>query len=578
MPSFCYLSSMLKYLAVFLVLIMPRFSFGQLKYDANWVFGERCGVDFRDANNPVSFYSVTKNDEPNASISDSAGNLQLYLSYNRTYSWMPVVIRDGQNETVINSEGIKVHFSATNGAIFLPVPGRNDSIYLFHIGEYSSSCGYNRCYRLYYSLLALNSSRQWETVSKNIPMFFETVEESITLVKKANGIDWWLITQKQRTDVVSGGMFYVFNISDFITFKDSVTLNSHNSQYSYVGELDLNRNGNLLIDIVGSDNYIFFNHFDRCTGLVSIIDTVVFSLVAESVYSGCIYEPYIYISTEGYGSGNATGNIYRCRIYNDSVSIPTLFYQGNISGLQMGQLERSPDGNIWVSYRYIGSDSTLKQTFQKHLAIIENPESDTARFVLNHLFMGDSASVYWGLPNFPNYNLGPEGVFLASAGRDTAWCSNTSLTGVALGTPLVPNIIYTWQPAAGLSATNVAQPLANPTQSTWYYLTATDTTAISCAVNTDSVYVEVRVCTGVNETVDLQAKLYPNPTNGKLTIELSETAKGYSFEMFNLLGQKLQETPLSQTHTSIQINYPAGIYIYRIVGDGKVQSGKLVVE
>jgi hypothetical protein len=551
--------------------------FGQLKHDANWVFGDRCGVDFRDANNPVSFYSITKNDEPNASISDSEGILQLYVAHQGHFVSRASIL-GADNLTISNGDDILLDYNAANGAVFVPVPDRPDSIYLFHIGVGSSQCDNDICYSLYFTLIILNPNGNWEVLQKNQQLFTQTVEESIALVRKGNGRDWWMLVQKQKSNTTNGGLLYIFNVGKSISFSDSISVNDHIDRTSYAGELVFNQKGNLLLDVVTIDNRVFLNRFDRCSGHVYPIDTIIFSLNNEIVFSGVIDEPYIYLSSQDNLVGANGGGIYQCRIYGDSVSPPILFHMENISDFQMGQLERGPDGNIWVSYRYEGADSLLKQKFQKHMSVIENPSTDTARFVPNYLFMGDSASVYWGLPNFPNYNLGPEGVFLANAGKDTVLCSNTSTTGVTIGAPPVANVTYLWQPANGLSATNTAQPTANPAQSTWYYLTATDTTATSCAVNTDSVYVEVRTCTGITETPTLQAKLYPNPTNGLLTVEVPQGAGGYMFRLFNLLGQQVLEYPLEHDKTTFPLDFAKGIYIYQITAyNGQVQNGKLVV-
>ncbi len=560
----------MKYL-LFCLLLWPLLGVAQAKYDANWVFGKGCGINFQNASAPFSFYSNANHTEPNASISDSAGNLQLYLSYTM-YTWMQGSIRDATNDTIINGEGIKIHSSATNGAVFVPIPGTKDSIYLFHIDEYSQTCDYDRCYRLYHTLIVRNSFGKWEARQKNIPLFLPIVEESIALVRKANGIDWWLLVQKQRSNVSPGGIFYLFNVGKSITFSDSVFVNDHNAIYSYVGELVFNSAGNLLMDIVPQDNKVFLSRFNRCNGSISKLDSIDFVSLTSSVYSGCIIEPYIYIAVVE--NNTATGiEIYRAQIYADSISPLVLFHKENVPDLQTSQIEKGPDGNIWVSCRYMGFDSILKRKFQKHLSIIKNPERDTARFVTNYLFMGDSASVHLGLPNFPNYNLGPSDVFPATAGEDTVTCLNSG--GVTIGTAAVTHITYSWQPTQGLNATNIAQPTANPTQSTWYYLTATD----GCGVHTDSVYVKVSACTGLDEIAAVNARIYPNPTTGQLTIQLFSPVLNANFQLYNLLGQRVAEVVLTATETSVDLSLiNKGIYGYRIVHNGTLETGKLVLE
>jgi hypothetical protein len=77
----------------------------------------------------------------------------------------------------------------------------------------------------------------------------------------------------------------------------------------------------------------------------------------------------------------------------------------------------------------------------------------------------------------PTANAGP---------AQTTTCTTTSVT---IGTASVSGNSYSWSPAAGLSATNVAQPVANPTATTTYTVTVTGsngctaTSAVTVTVN-----------------------------------------------------------------------------------------------
>ncbi|MES2800185.1 MAG: PKD domain-containing protein [Bacteroidota bacterium] len=81
-----------------------------------------------------------------------------------------------------------------------------------------------------------------------------------------------------------------------------------------------------------------------------------------------------------------------------------------------------------------------------------------------------------------------------NAGADVAICNGASTNLLATG-----GATYTWSPATGLSATNVANPTANPAATQTY--TVTGTTAAGC-VNTDQVVVTVNPLPTVNAGVD----------------------------------------------------------------------------
>lgn len=81
---------------------------------------------------------------------------------------------------------------------------------------------------------------------------------------------------------------------------------------------------------------------------------------------------------------------------------------------------------------------------------------------------------------------------------------------------------------------------------------------------------------GITEAATLQAKLYPNPTNGTLTVELP-SGQGGSITLYNLLGQNMFSSTINGT-TTLQAGLPQGVYVYRITQGGLEKMGRLVVE
>lgn len=546
--------------------------FGQLKHDANWVFGKDVRVDFNDTSNPSVYSALLNNNEANASISDAAGNLLLYASCDYTSPTSMPTLRGMDDSTISNGDSIILDFSATNGAVFLPVS--DDTILFFHIG-YEPGCGFIRCHRLYSTLIVKDNLEQWKVLSKNRILSNLPVEEAIGLVKHSNGKDWWLLIHEEKynhPDSCSSKQFsfLINNVNVWGPFVQDNLAPPHCSNFSFGGEISVSGTGNWLAKIASGEDVIPIYKINRCSGTLDSINQI----NETGSYGIGIIGNYIYTSSIG-NNGNLIINQYNLLSASLSDS-RKLIFQVNEQDLEMGQLE--PIGsNLIVSFLYFGQNMMLKEMFQRNVSRIVFADTDSAVIEHYSIYLGDSAKTSYGLPNFPNYNLGPEGVFLATAGKDTTLCSNTNSTGVTIGAPPVPNVIYFWQPATGLSATNTAQPIANPAQSTWYYLTATDTTATSCAVNTDSVYVKVETCTGITETPTLQAKLYPNPTNGLLTIEVPQGAAGYTFRLFNLLGQQVLEYPLEHDKTTFPLDFAKGIYLYQITAHGQVQHGKLVI-
>ncbi len=519
------------------------FAHAQLRHDANWVFGKGCGIDFNVSGNPVAFAPASDNNEAAASISDKNGQLLLYLSCPTNQLGQ---IKNIANDTILNGDSINIYFSATNGAVFLPIGTNADSIIFFHTGL-DANCGFVRCLRLYYSLIVKDENGRWLAIQKNQVLLANPVEEAISLVKHSNGIDWWLFIHGERADHPDSCSNKYFR---FLVQKDTIlgpyeqeVTGERCASMSFGGEISISTNGKYLAKAVYEDGKTFIYSINRCTGMLSLLHEIIGDL---DNYGVCIYGNYIYIS----GLEPLGGTIYQYSLQAPNVNASRkIIYTNSATDYGIGQLEAGGQ-YVFVTFLYIGTDSILSRRYKRHLSAIEYPEMDSARIKHEFLYLGDSAKTDYGLPNFPNYNLGPEGVYLVTAGKDTTLCSNTNSMGVTIGVPPVPNITYLWQPATGLSATNTAQPIANPNQSIWYYLTATDTTSTSCAVNTDSVYVEVRTCVGITETSSLQAKLYPNPTTRAATVELPVT-NGGMFTLFNLLGQRVLETPLTGKSTDL---------------------------
>jgi hypothetical protein len=330
----------------------------------------------------------------------------------------------------------------------------------------------------------------------------------------------------------------------------------------------------MLVNPLPGEGMVEVYGFDRCTGSITLQRQIRgfrnFSLMFGTEIAG----RNIYITELGGTSDSSI--LYQ---YNLDDSVLTVLYAFDSLRNSLCQLEQAPNGKIYIAHNGIFSNIGQTSNTTQCLSIIHNPDQPgvACNFEPFGFCFPDSIKMNAGLPNFPNYNLGPEGVFLANAGKDTTLCSNTNSTGVSIGAPPVPNVTYLWQPANGLSATNTAQPIANPAQSTWYYLTATDTTATTCAVNTDSVYVKVETCTGITTPTTLNARIYPNPSTGTVTVELPN-ATGGMFTLYNLLGQRVSEAPLSGKSTVLDIDASPGIYLYQIFIDGHMQNGKLMVE
>jgi len=112
-----------------------------------------------------------------------------------------------------------------------------------------------------------------------------------------------------------------------------------------------------------------------------------------------------------------------------------------------------------------------------------------------------------------------------NAGTDFTITCSSNVGGLLIGMVAVPGVNYSWTPTAGLSASNISNPTANPTTTTTYTLTGT-TTATGC-VTTDQVIVTVQTNPPpANAGLDFTKTCTQNP-NG-LTIGTASTV-GYTY-------------------------------------------------
>lgn len=112
-------------------------------------------------------------------------------------------------------------------------------------------------------------------------------------------------------------------------------------------------------------------------------------------------------------------------------------------------------------------------------------------------FFGGNAIVYWGFTAGTGvlFNMQTVSINFADAGNNQTICSGSSTTLNATG-----GTSYSWSPSTGLSNSTSANPVASPTVSTTYTLTATNSTGCS---DTSVVKVFVNPRPSVNAGADV---------------------------------------------------------------------------
>ena len=135
-----------------------------------------------------------------------------------------------------------------------------------------------------------------------------------------------------------------------------------------------------------------------------------------------------------------------------------------------------------------------------------------------------------------------------------------------------PQWDYQWSTGDATASITVS-----PAETTSYSVTVTDGPCVSEASIT------VTVVTGVNEWNTENLHIYPNPTTGIVNVEMgmADGWKNGEIQVFDVYGRKLSVVETMCT-SSLQIDlsrYPTGVYMLKVVKDGKVTAiGKVVKE
>ncbi len=158
---------------------------------------------------------------------------------------------------------------------------------------------------------------------------------------------------------------------------------------------------------------------------------------------------------------------------------------------------------------------------------------------------------------------------VSAAASQTLLCDDGS-TGSSILTASSTATSFMWSNGANTMTTSVT-----PTTSTVYMVTATE---LGCSANA-FVTVTVSNCNGIKELVANGISIYPNPTNGVVTISISsELAGSASVEVYDAIGKLVIKDTLSDDTNTINLSkLQDGMYMFKIINNDKaIKVGKVV--
>ena len=208
---------------------------------------------------------------------------------------------------------------------------------------------------------------------------------------------------------------------------------------------------------------------------------------------------------------------------------------------------------------------------------VNNPTASptvTTNYILTALSAGCSSSD----SVLVSVNNNPLPVVVTSVSNITI-CSGSSTPITASGATA-----YSWSPSTGLNLTNGSAVTASPPSTIIYTVVGTDVNDCTASA---TVVITVELCSTTGIEGDLfnnSFKIYPNPTNGNLTVTFNTTAKeSVIIRLTDMKGDEVYrelKKPFSGEYkTNIDLSKEAkGIYMLNVITDKGIVNRKIVVE
>jgi hypothetical protein len=249
---------------------------------------------------------------------------------------------------------------------------------------------------------------------KNIQLLNFNADDGLTAVKHGNGRDWWVFFRKASLSTSASNTFYKYLITPSgIAGPDTQSIGAitYINSYQYFFSKDGSKLG-----CVGYQGLVETYDFDRCTGILSnnrIIRQNYLSGPYPGGWSGEFSEDKtkLYVSDHGIDS-----YLFQFNLVDSlpSATVDTIAHF-NYPQYTGGMLRLAPDNKIywscaWINgsnFNYPYPDSSYNM-YNMNLSVINSPDSLGAAcdFQPYSFYLGGGRT-YWGLPNNPNYDLGP---------------------------------------------------------------------------------------------------------------------------------------------------------------------------
>ena len=597
-----------KKIFLILFLILTAISIDAQKEDHIWLFGSSVADNLSDTVKLDSTKGSTNFDfnydpprvhyDPerkwdirttNGSICDELGEMQLYTNGQVIYDGNHNIVEDTINYNAqwdnwnIIWDGVLINdgLPAIQGALILPMPENKKKLYVFYS---SYELEISRTTRMNYALVQ-NIDNDYILLDKDIPILEGDTLSSgnLNAVKHANGRDWWIIFGKR-----DHSQFYQYLLTnEGVKYWGEQHIGD--AYDSVRGQLYFSNKGDKIavcsLDKFGEDGAeVYIVDFDRSTGEIS--NPVQDRLEGNSFSQGISFSPngrflYATDSEKVYQYDLEATDIIDSRILVANYDGYIYYYPGDLDSVtalksKFGWMAQGPDGKIYIS-------TTSGSTRRFHR--INNPNREGEVCDVDQHSIVTPTSLGRGVPNFPNFRLGPlDGSLADTLGIDNHPIAKFRYVKDSLEDLRVhffdlsyfDPVDYEWDFGDGSTSTDL-EPNHEYAEKGVYEVCLTVSNDYD--TNTSCKMVMLGSTSTIDKEYEVDVSIYPNPTSDYLTINMHNyLVIDGAVCFYNLSGIEVKVLSFRSASTVIGLQeLGPGVYIYKVYdGAEEVYSGKVV--
>jgi len=489
----------------------------------HWYFGNQAAIKFEN-NVPVPLTnSAMTQVEGVATMSDANGNLLFYTN--------GITIFNKNHQVMVNGSGLTSNSSNTQSAFIVPFPQNPDKYYVITPGPYN------------YSIVDMtldNGNGAVMSTAKNISINTEN-SEKVAGLEASNQTDIWLITYGS-----SQKRFNVYKIS-----PSGITTTPVVSQFTtasgFYGYMKISPDGTK-IAMANFANTFHLYDFDATTGVVSNQVIVPINIGGFGSY-GIEFSPnsqLVYVADH-----RGQNRVFQ---YDITLATPTLISASVVpltaNTMALGGIQLGPDNKIYVARENNG-----------FLGVINHPDiiGTSCDYVAEGVNLAGKTSNL-GLPGFVASSLVQNQPYISYFSPNSGSVGNeVTITGIDFNPILSNNIVsFNGTLATVIGATTTSLTVIVPEGA------ASGKINIESGCNMVASTADFTIIgLGIDEIINENIILYPNPTTGILHIESIGNLIFDSIEIIDMLGR----TIIVKKENTLEIDisdFSEGIYAVKL--------------